>query len=359
MTSNSNFNLSCPSPIQPNPHILLAHGGGGRLMHQLIEQVIIPSFANETLNTRQDAAVIEINNQRLAFTTDSFVVHPLFFPGGDIGSLAVNGTVNDLAMVGAQPLYLSVSFILEEGLSLDIFQAIVSSMKEAAQQTKVEIITGDTKVVNHGKGDSIFINTTGIGIIKHSQTITPKQVQVGDIVLLNGDLGRHGIAILAVREGLEFETTITSDSMPLAEMVLALIEAGIQIRCLRDLTRGGLASALNEIALVAGVEITIAEANIPVQSEVQGACELLGFDPLYVANEGRFIAFVPEQDAERALAVLHSFQAKNKDFNGNHENPCIIGQVTKNSTGLVKIRNKIGTHRIVDMLSGEQLPRIC
>lgn len=346
-------------PIQQYPTVMLAHGGGGKLMHQLIEQMFVPVFGNTTLNVRQDAAAIALNGLNVAFTTDSYVVQPLFFPGGNIGSLAVNGTVNDLAMVGARPLYLSVGFILEEGLSMEALWQVVQSMQQAAQAAKVQIVTGDTKVVDRGKGDGIFINTTGIGMIEHSQIIAPQSVQPGDVVLLNGDLGQHGIAIMAVREGLEFETAITSDSTPLADSVLKLLDAGIEIHCLRDLTRGGLASALNEIAAAAGVEIAIAESQIPVQSEVQGACEILGLDPLYVANEGRFIAFVSPKDAERALAILWSEQATQDNSIPFESNACIIGRVTEKSTGRVTMTSKIGAQRIVDMLSGEQLPRIC
>lgn len=355
MTTNQNVMLSCPTPMQQYPTVLLAHGGGGKLMHQLIEQMFVPAFGNSTLNVRHDAAAIALNAQKLAFTTDSYVVRPLFFPGGDIGSLAVNGTVNDLAMAGARPLYLSVGFILEEGLPMETLWRVVQSMQQAAEAAHVQIVTGDTKVVDRGKGDGIFINTAGIGVIEHAQTIAPQSVRPGDVLLLNGDIGRHGIAIMAVREGLEFETTIASDSTPLADLVLKLLEAGIEIHCLRDLTRGGLASALNEIAEAAGVEIAIAETQIPVQAEVQGACEILGFDPLYIANEGRFVAFVPEKDAERALAIVRSAQ----NLTSLSENACLIGHVTGNSTGRVKMESRIGAQRIVDMLTGEQLPRIC
>ncbi|XGV97893.1 MAG: hydrogenase expression/formation protein HypE [Leptolyngbya sp. BL-A-14] len=356
---NDNPVSFCPIPIQQYPQILLAHGGGGRLMHQLIEQMFVPAFGNSALNVRHDAAAIALTHQNLAFTTDSYVVQPLFFPGGDIGSLAINGTVNDLAMVGACPLYLSVGFILEEGLPMETLWRIVQSMQQAAQVAKVQIVTGDTKVVDRGKGDGIFINTSGIGVIEHSQTIAPQRVQPGDVLLLNGDLGRHGIAIMAVREGLEFETTIESDTAPLSDLVLKLLEAGIEIHCMRDLTRGGLASALNEIAEAAGVEIAITEAQIPVREDVQGACEILGFDPLYVANEGRFVAFVPEKDAEQALAIMRFHQVANENSNRSEIKPCIIGHVTKKSSGIVKMTSKIGVQRIVDMLSGEQLPRIC
>lgn len=350
---------SCPIPIQQYPTVLMAHGGGGKLMHQLIEKMFVSTFNNATLNVRQDAAAITLNGQKLAFTTDSYVVRPLFFPGGDIGSLAVNGTVNDLAMVGARPLYLSAGFILEEGLPMEILWRVVQSMQQAAQAANVQIVTGDTKVVDRGKGDGIFINTAGIGLIEHTQTIAPQSVQPGDVVILNGDIGRHGIAIMAVREGLEFESTIESDSAPLGDLVLQLLSAGIEIHCMRDLTRGGLASALNEIAEVAGVEIAIAETQIPVREDVQGACEILGFDPLYVANEGRFVAFVPEKDAEQVLKILRSQNSGDRTSNQSNIHPCIIGHVAGKSAGIVKMRSKIGTQRIVDMLSGEQLPRIC
>jgi hydrogenase expression/formation protein HypE len=373
------FTLSCPIPISQYPQILLAHGGGGRLMHQLIEKIFGAAFANEYLNERHDGAILTLDltpppapprhgegsspfplreggqgvrsgtGVRMAFTTDSYVVHPLFFPGGDIGKLAVYGTVNDLAMCGARPLFLSAGFILEEGLPMETLWKIVQSMRAAAQQAHVQIVTGDTKVVDKGKGDGVFINTAGIGIIEHDLVISPKSVRPGDLILLNGDVGRHGIAIMAVREGLSFESTIESDCAPLAEVVLKLIEAGIELHCLRDLTRGGLASALNEIAQTAQVHITIDESAVPVREDVQGACEILGLDPLYVANEGRFIAFVAPQDAERALEILRTFSSE----------ATLIGRVLAEPRGLVTLTSRIGAQRILDMLSGEQLPRIC
>jgi hydrogenase expression/formation protein HypE len=296
---------------------------------------------------------MNLQGGRFAFTTDSYVVQPLFFPGGDIGSLAVNGTVNDLAMSGARPLYLSAGFILEEGLPMGTLWRVVQSMQQAAQNANVQIITGDTKVVDRGKGDGIFINTAGIGIVEHAQRIAPQSVQPGDVLLLNGDIGRHGIAIMAVREGLAFESTIESDSAPLASLVLELLAAGIEIHCMRDLTRGGLSSALNEIAEAAGVAMAIDEKLIPVREDIQGACELLGLDPLYVANEGRFVTFVPEAEAERALTILRSHPL-GKDA-------CMVGSVEAKvgAQPLVTMRSQIGTRRIVDMLSGEQLPRIC
>jgi hydrogenase expression/formation protein HypE len=342
---------TCPIPIAEYPTILLAHGGGGKLMHQLIEKMFRPTFGNPLLDMRHDSAVINVKGVRLAFTTDSYVVRPLFFPGGNIGSLAVNGTVNDLAMCGARPLYLSAGFILEEGLPMETLWRVVQSMRRAAEAAHVQLVTGDTKVVDKGKGDGIFINTAGIGVIEHDLVIAPASARPGDVVLLNGDIGRHGIAIMAVREGLAFESEIESDSAPLADLVMILLQAGIEIHCLRDLTRGGLASALVEIAEAAGIEIALDEAAIPVREDVQGACEILGFDPLYVANEGRFIAFVPPRDAERSLALMRSHPL------GAQAN--IIGHVRANASGRVTMRSKIGATRIVDMLSGEQLPRIC
>ena len=280
MTEPVDFSGSCPIPHGDYAHILLAHGGGGRLMHQLIEQTIVPVFRNPVLEVRHDSAVLEIAGVRLAFTTDGYVVRPLFFPGGDIGTLAVNGTVNDLAMSGARPLYLSASFVLEEGLPVETLQRILASMRRAADAADVQIVTGDTKVVDRGKGDGIFITTAGVGRIDHSLAITPTSVQPGDAILLSGDVGRHGMAVMAVREGLAFETTIESDCAPLAGMVTDLLSAGIAVHCLRDLTRGGLASALIEIAEAAKVQIHIREVAVPVGEEVRGACEILGFDPL-------------------------------------------------------------------------------
>ena len=351
MTEPVDFSASCPIPHGDYAHILLAHGGGGRLMHQLIEQTIVPTFRNPVLDVRHDSAVFEIAGVRLAFTTDGYVVRPLFFPGGDIGTLAVNGTVNDLAMSGARPLYLSASFVLEEGLPVETLQRILASMRRASDAADVQIVTGDTKVVDRGKGDGIFITTAGVGRIDHSLAITPTSVRPGDAILLSGDVGRHGMAIMAVREGLAFETTIESDCAPLAGMVTDLLSAGIAVHCLRDLTRGGLASALIEIAEAAKVQIHIREVAVSVGEEVRGACEILGFDPLYVANEGRFVSFVPSDQAERALRILRSHPI-GKDA-------AIIGVVAEKPAGLVTIESRIGATRIVDMLSGEQLPRIC
>jgi hydrogenase expression/formation protein HypE len=349
----TDFNLFCPIPKQQYPQILLAHGGGGRLMQQLLNQMLIPTFGQNNQQTGlHDSVALTLSSAKIAFTTDSYVIHPLFFPGGDIGSLAVYGTVNDLAMSGARPVYLSLGLIIEEGLPMETLWQIVQSLQQAATNAGVTIVTGDTKVVDRGKGDGIFINTSGIGIIEHDLTIAPNSVAVGDLVLLSGDIGRHGIAIMALREGLTFETTITSDCAPLAEIVLKLLDSGVDIHCLRDLTRGGLASALNEIAASGGVKINLLETDIPVAEQVQGACAILGLDPLYVANEGRFIAFIPPQDAHKALKILQSV----------HSEASIIGEVvetTDSKIGLVTMESSIGPKRILDLLSGEQLPRIC
>lgn len=351
MEGTDTFTLSCPIPISDYPNVLLAHGGGGMLMHQLIERMIVPTFSNPLLDARHDGALIELGGQRLAFTTDSYVVKPLFFPGGDIGSLAVNGTVNDLAMCGARPLYLSAGFILEEGLPMETLWRVVRSMRAAADAAGVQLVTGDTKVVDRGTGDGIFINTAGIGVVEHRLAIGPASLRPGDAVLINGDIGRHGIAIMAEREGLAFESAITSDSAALAGLVGDLLADGVAIHCMRDLTRGGLSSALVEIAEAARLTVAISERAIPVRDEVRGACELLGLDPLYVANEGRFVCFVPEQMAERALARMRAHP-----LGGEAQ---IIGQVRADPPGLVTLTSAIGAERIIDMLSGEQLPRIC
>src|SRR5438045_279564 len=284
------FAMSCPIPIKQYPFILLGHGSGGKLMHDLLEKVFLPVFGNSILNSRHDGAEMDLGGRRTAITTDSYVVHPLFFPGGDIGSLAIYGTVNDLAMCGARPRYLSAGFILEEGLEMDTLRTVVASMQEAAAKAGVQLVTGDTKVVDKGKGDGIFVNTSGIGLIESNvkMPIGPASVQPGDAVIISGDLGRHGIAILSVREGLEFESPILSDCANLWPAVEALLNTGIEIHCLRDLTRGGLATTLNEIAGDRNVCIKLEEVLIPVDEVVQGACEILGLDPLYVENEGRF-----------------------------------------------------------------------
>lgn len=354
MNPQREFNTNCPIPIADYPNILLAHGGGGKLTRQLIQKVFAAAFKNPLLDEDHDGAVFELNGTRVAFTTDSYVVRPIFFPGGDIGALAVNGTVNDLAMCGARPLYLSAGFILEEGFPTEKLCRVVSSMQKAAEAGSVQLVTGDTKVVDKGKGDGIFINTAGVGVVEHGLRIYPRSVRPGDMILLNGDIGRHGIAIMAVREGLSFETTIESDTAAVSGLVIELLNAGIEIHCLRDLTRGGLASALNEIAETAHLRINIEENSVPIREEVAGACEILGLDPLYVANEGRFVAFVAPNDVKRALEIMRGHPLGKE--------AAIIGRVEWDSSstgGLVTLTGKIGTNRILDLLSGEQLPRIC
>lgn len=343
----------CPIPLRQYPRVLLAHGGGGRLMNDLIDRLIVGTFGTHGEAGQHDGALLPAPpaGSRLAFTTDSYVVQPLEFPGGDIGTLAINGTVNDLAMCGATPRYVSVGLILEEGLPMETLWRIVRSMRAAADAADVVIATGDTKVVERGKGDGIFVNTAGVGIVPESRVVAPASVRVGDAVVVSGDLGRHGIAIMAAREGLAFESTIESDCAPLNHMVAALFDAGVDVHCLRDLTRGGLASATVEIAEAAGVHIRLEERAIAVREDVGGACELLGFDPLYVANEGRLVAFVAQGDAGRAVDVMRSHP--------QGAGATVAGVVTEAPRRSVTMRTRIGATRIVDMISGEQLPRIC
>ena len=319
-------------------------------MERLLDSVFRPAFGNPTLDRRHDGARLELSGP-LAFTTDSFVVQPLFFPGGDIGMLAVHGTVNDLAMCGARPQYLSASFILEEGLAIETLRRVVTSMRDAAAEAGVQIVTGDLKVVDRGKADQIFITTSGVGVVAARHAIEPQRVREDDAVILSGDIGRHGIAVMATREGLGFESEITSDCAPLAAPVLALIEAGVDVHCLRDLTRGGLASALCEIAETAGLAVEIAERDVPVREDVRSACELLGLDPLHVANEGRCVVFVAAEEAARAVEVLRGF--------GVTEGATVVGRVTASSAGRVTCRSTIGGTHVVDRLTGGQLPRIC
>jgi hydrogenase expression/formation protein HypE len=352
MAEEREITLSCPTPRAENQKVLLGHGGGGRLMHRLLGDVILPALGIDPRAERHDCAVMQEHSaDRLAFTTDSYVVRPLFFPGGDIGTLAVNGTINDLAMGGARPLWLSVGFILEEGLPWELLRRIGESMRRAADAAGVAIVAGDTKVVEHGKGDGIFVNTAGIGVVEHAMPLGPRQARPGDAIIVSGDVGRHGIALMAVREGFRLETDLQSDCAPLAASVLRLIDAGVPIHCLRDLTRGGLASALVEIAEDARLSLCVQEDKIPVSAPVRGICEILGLDPLHVANEGRFVAFVPAADAERAVEVLHG------DPLG--AGACVIGAVDERPAGRVVLRTAFGVNRILDMLSGEQLPRIC
>lgn len=338
-------------PIRSREHVELAHGSGGELMREIITQVFAAGLADRYLDVERDAAILEPPARgRLAFATDSFVVKPLFFPGGDIGSLAINSTLNDLAMVGARPLYLSVAFILEEGLPLITLDKIVASMRTAAKDADVHIVTGDTKVVDRGNGDGVFINTTGIGVIERDAVIGPRQLQSGDAILVNGDLGRHGTAVLSVREGLAFQSKLESDSVALHGLVSRLLEADVEVHCMRDLTRGGLASALTDIARAAGQDLVIDEEQIPISHEVAAVCELIGLDPLYVANEGRMVVFVKAADAERAAEIMRA----HPHGRGARQ----IGTV-QGAGNQVRIRTSIGTTRQLDRASNEKLPRVC
>jgi len=342
---------ACPIPLQDYPRVLLAHGGGGRLMHDLIGRIFLAAFGPPPGGPPHDGAVLDLGGTRLALTTDGHVVHPLFFPGGDIGSLAVNGTVNDLAMCGARPVALSASFILEEGLPMETLWRVATSMAAAAREAGVPVVTGDTKVVDRGKGDGVFISTAGVGRVDHALAISPASVRPGDALILSGDVGRHGVAVMALREGLAFETAVESDCAPVVAPVLGLLDAGLEVHCLRDLTRGGLATSLVEIAEGAGLEIRLEERAVSVSDPVRAACEILGLDPLYVANEGRFVCFLPADQADRALEILrgHPVSAGAR----------IAGKAGAAGRGQVTLRGLVGADRILPMLSGEQLPRIC
>jgi hydrogenase expression/formation protein HypE len=343
--------ISCPTPLTTRDSILLGHGSGGKLSAELVREVFLPAFENPVLAKLNDQAIVRINGSLIAVTTDSFVVSPLFFPGGDIGSLAVHGTINDLAVGGAQPLYMSAAFIVEEGLAIDTLRRVADSMQQAAVAAGVQIITGDTKVVEKGKGDGLFINTTGIGLVPTDLDLSADRAKPGDRILLSGPIGEHGIAILAQREGLDFESTITSDSAALHTLVAAILKASGGVRCMRDLTRGGLSSALNEIAGQSRVGIQIEEKLISIREEVKGACEMLGLDPLYVANEGKLIAIVEPNTTQRALEAMRSHP--------RGASAEVIGKITEANSGLVTMKTLLGTTRIVDMLAGDQLPRIC
>jgi hydrogenase expression/formation protein HypE len=334
-----------------NKHILLGHGSGGKLMHDLIEQLFQPALLSSNGAVLNDAAVVQAAGARLAMTTDSFVVDPIFFPGGDIGEMAVFGTVNDLAVSGARPLFLSAAFILEEGLSIEDLSRVVASMQRACEESDIQLVTGDTKVVNRGKGDKVFINTTGIGVIERPIAISADRARAGDKVLLSGAIAAHGVAIMLAREEMEFERPILSDTAPLNGLVDDMLQASLEIRCMRDLTRGGLASALNEIAASSRVGFRIHEDCIPVQDEVKGACEILGLDPLHVANEGKLVAIVSAEHANKILANMRQ--------NRRGQESAIIGEVVADQPGRVFMKTTVGGFRIVDMLAGEQLPRIC
>ncbi len=355
MTDETKINItpgfSCPILKSEYDKILLAHGGGGSLSHQLISKMFLPQFDNELLYAQHDSAIFTVGKNKFAFTTDSYVVQPIFFPGGNIGDLAVNGTINDLTVSGAKPLYISAAFIIEEGLPIEDLWKIVLSMKEAAHKAGVQIVTGDTKVVEHGKGDKIFINTSGIGIVEEGINISPKNCKEGDVIILNGSIADHGVAIMSAREGLTFETEIISDTAPLNDLIGSVLSVSKNVHVMRDPTRGGVASTLKEIAMTAQMGIEIDEAKIPIKEEVKGACEILGLDPLYIANEGKVILFVAKEDAEKVLLEMKKHPLGKESR--------IIGKVTKEHTGIVVMKTIIGSTRVVEMITGEQLPRIC
>ena len=347
---------TCPLPLRDYPKIVLGHGGGGKLSNELLENLFMPAFSNETLEKLGDAATIDLSEiiksgSRLAYSTDSFVVNPLFFPGGNIGDLAINGTVNDVAMSGAQPLFLRAGFIIEEGFEMETLGAIVHSMRRAALAADVRVVAGDTKVVERGKGDGVYINTSGIGIIPNRVNIAPHLAQAGDVVIVSGEIGLHGIAIMSVREGLEFDAPIESDCAPLHNLVAEMIEVTKDIHVLRDATRGGVASVLNEIAKSSNVGIRLQENKFPVPRIVRSACEMLGLDPLYVANEGKLVAILPGEYAGEMLEKM-----RQNEFGKKAE---IIGEVVEEHAGMVVAKTGIGGTRVVDLQLGEQLPRIC
>ncbi len=347
MSDTQEFQPACPVPLIAG-RVTMGHGGGGRLMHDLVRDVFAAAFLS---STDHDGAVAVVPAGRVATTTDGYVVRPMFFPGGDIGTMAVHGTLNDLAMCGARPLSLAAAFIIEEGTEIDLLRRVAASMAGAAARAGVVIATGDTKVVERGHGDGVFITTSGVGLCEHELDIHPRAISDGDVVLLSGDIGRHGVAVMGARENLNFEGAIESDCQCLWPAVRALLAASVNVHCLRDLTRGGLATALVELAQVSGLEFELDEDAVLVPSAVRGACEMLGLDPLYVANEGRFVAIVPGAEAERALAALRSVPESGSAI--------IAGRVAAGRAGQVTLRTRLGTRRNLPMLSGEQLPRIC
>ncbi len=352
MSQSIDFNnWVCPMPLRDYPQIVLGHGGGGKLSQDLVEHLFLPAFQNDALASLADGAAVTVGGARLAFSTDSYVVRPLFFPGGSIADLAVNGTVNDLAMLGARPLFLSAGLIIEEGLAISVLGTLIEQMASAARIAGVQVVTGDTKVVDKGHGDGVYINTSGIGLIPDGVSLAPQNARPGDVVLVSGMIGDHGMAIMSVREGLEFETVITSDSAPLNGLVAAMLEAVPSLHVLRDPTRGGMASALNEIARSAGVGIDLEDRRLPVRAEVAAACELMGMDPIYVANEGKLIAMVPHEHAEHLLEIMRQHPLGTK--------AAIIGQVVAEHPGIVTSKTGIGGRRVISMQIGEQLPRIC
>jgi len=352
MSDAPNFQgFVCPLPLRDYPQIVLGHGSGGRLSADLIQHLFVPLFDNPALSGLNDQAVMNVNGVRLAFTTDSFVVQPLFFPGGDIGSLAVHGTINDLAMSGAKPLFLSAGFILEEGLLMDDLGRIVTSMANACKAVNVPLVTGDTKVVNKGKGEGVFINTAGIGLVPADVQIAADRARPGDAIIVSGTIGDHGMAIMSVREGLNFETELVSDSAPLDTLVAAMLGVTGDLHCLRDATRGGVAAVLNELATSSRAGFTLDEAAVPVRPAVMAACEMLGMDPLYVANEGKLVAILPAAHADAVLEAMRQHPLG--------RDAAIIGRVVEDHPGRVIAHTAIGGRRVVDMPLGEILPRIC
>lgn len=358
MNSLSLEHLSCPLPQANYDSVLLGHGSGGKFSADLIQRLFVPGFGGEVLAALEDQATLQLEGEgptatgpRIAFTTDSFVVRPLFFPGGDIGTLAVHGTVNDLAVGGAVPRFLSAAFILEEGLPMDDLRRIVASMRSACDEAGVALVTGDTKVVDRGKGDGVFITTSGIGVVPAGRRLSIRNARPGDQIVVSGTIGDHGIAIMSVREGLEFETVLESDSASLHDLTRVMLQACPDIRAMRDPTRGGVSSALNELAAASQVGVRLDEASMPLRPEVHAACELLGLDPLYVANEGKLLAVVPAEDADRVVEAMRRHRLG--------ENAAVIGEVVADHPGMVVMRSMIGGERVVAMLAGEQLPRIC
>jgi hydrogenase expression/formation protein HypE len=345
------FALACPAPLATPDRIVLGHGSGGRLTADLIDGCFLPAFRNPVLERLDDGAVLPVGGSRVAFTTDAYVVTPLFFPGGDIGDLAVNGTVNDVAMAGARPLWMSAAFILEEGFPLSDLRRIVASMRAAASAAGVLLVTGDTKVVERGKADGCYVTTTGLGVLVHEGEISADRARPGDRVVLSGPIADHGVAIMAARADLELDTTIASDTAPLHAVVLDLLAAGVAVHCLRDPTRGGVATALADIARRSRAGMVVREGAIPVREPVRGVCELLGLDPLYVANEGKLLAIVGPDDAERAVACMRRHPVGRE--------ACVVGEVVADEEALVVVETTVGGRRIADMLPGEQLPRIC
>ncbi len=342
----------CAPPLTHNEQIVMGHGAGGRMSHQLIQKAFVSAFQNTALNAGDDAALVEAGlRQKLSISTDSHVVFPLFFPGGDIGKLAVCGTVNDVAMLGAKPLYLTAGFILEEGLSMDTLKRVVESMRAAAEEAGVQIVAGDTKVVQRGKADGMYITTAGIGLVREGVNVSGANAKPGDVVIISGTMGDHGIAVLGARGELGFQSSLQSDVAPLNHLIAAMLDASPNIHVLRDPTRGGLATTLNEIAAQSNAGILLREETIPVHTEVNAACEMLGFDPLYVANEGKLAAIVPKEEADKVLAVMKSTKYG--------EGAVVIGEVVAEPKGRVLLKTVLGSTRVVDMLAGEMLPRIC